>query len=102
MVLVCSLYHTALNTLTQLQLDILTGKNVLGNQKEKRNIDENFILGLCYQGRVLYDLWMFLCSLGPNCGLKTFLDHLAINTKCSAPEFQMLQLFADCVTHYVT
>lgn len=26
-VLVCSLYHTALNTLTQLQLDILTGKH---------------------------------------------------------------------------
>lgn len=25
-VLICSLYHTALNTLTQLQLDILTGK----------------------------------------------------------------------------
>lgn len=27
-VLVCSLYHTALNTLTQMQLDILTGKNI--------------------------------------------------------------------------
>lgn len=25
-VLICSLYHTALNTLTQLQLDMLTGK----------------------------------------------------------------------------
>jgi ubiquitin-protein ligase E3 B len=81
-VLVCSLYHTALNTLTQLQLDILTG--------------------LCYQNSILYNLWLFLCSLGPNCGLKTFLDHLAINTKCTAPEFQMLQLFCDCMTHYVT
>ncbi|CAG9759771.1 unnamed protein product [Ceutorhynchus assimilis] len=81
-VLICSLYHTALHTLTQLQLDILTG--------------------LCYQNTILYDLWLFLCSLGPNCGMKTFLDHLAFNTKCSAPEFQMLQLFADCMTHYVT
>ncbi|XP_030752735.1 ubiquitin-protein ligase E3B isoform X2 [Sitophilus oryzae] len=81
-VLICSLYHTALRTLTQLQLDILTG--------------------LCYQNSILYDLWLFLSSLGPNCGLKTFLDHLAFNTKCSAPEFQMLQLFADCMTHYVT
>ncbi|KAJ8948179.1 hypothetical protein NQ318_010452 [Aromia moschata] len=81
-VLICSLYHTALNTLTQLQLDILTG--------------------LCYQNTMLYDLWLFLCSLGPNCGMKAFLDHLAFNTKCSAPEFQMLQLFADCMAHYVT
>ncbi|KAL3269178.1 hypothetical protein HHI36_008263 [Cryptolaemus montrouzieri] len=81
-ILICSLYHTALNTLTQLQLDILTG--------------------LCYQNTLLHDLWLFLCSLGPNCGMKTFLDHLAINTKCSAPEFQMLQLFCDCMTHYVT
>ncbi|XP_066246822.1 ubiquitin-protein ligase E3B [Euwallacea similis] len=81
-VLICSLYYTALHTLTQLQLDILTG--------------------LCYQNTILYDLWLFLCSLGPHCGLKTFLDHLAFNTKCSAPEFQMLQLFADCMTHYIT
>ncbi|KAH1003133.1 ubiquitin-protein ligase E3B isoform X1 [Dendroctonus ponderosae] len=81
-VLICSLFHTALHTLTQMQLDILTG--------------------LCYQNTILYDLWLFLCSLGPTCGLKTFLDHLAFNTKCSAPEFQMLQLFADCMTHYVT
>ncbi|CAH1185168.1 unnamed protein product [Phyllotreta striolata] len=81
-VLICSLYHTALNTLSQLQLDILTG--------------------LCYQNSVLYDLWLFICSLGPNCGIKPFLDHLAINTKFSAPEFQMLQLFADCMSHYVT
>ncbi|XP_072380057.1 ubiquitin-protein ligase E3B [Diabrotica undecimpunctata] len=81
-VLICSLYHTALNTLTQLQLDILTG--------------------LCYQNTVLYNLWLFLCSLGPNCGIKPFLDHLAFNTKCSAPEFQLLQLFSDCMLHYVT
>ncbi|XP_022906806.2 ubiquitin-protein ligase E3B [Onthophagus taurus] len=81
-VLLCSMYHTALNTLTQLRLDILTG--------------------LCYQGEILYNLWLFLCSLGPNCGIKTFLDHLAFHTKSSTPEFQLLQLFADCMTHYIT
>ncbi|CAH1155824.1 unnamed protein product [Phaedon cochleariae] len=81
-VLICSMYHTALNTLTQLQLDILTG--------------------LCYQNSMLYDLWLFLCSLGQFCGMKPFLDLLAFNTKCSAPEFQMLQLFGDCMAHYVT
>ncbi|XP_063241461.1 ubiquitin-protein ligase E3B isoform X2 [Bacillus rossius redtenbacheri] len=80
--LLCSLYQVALGTMTQLRLDILTG--------------------LCYQDRLLYNLWQFLCSLGPNCGLRSFLDLLAVNTKCSAPEFQMLMLFCDCMTHYVT
>lgn len=58
--------------------------------------------GLCYRDSILYDLWLFLCSLGPCCGLKTFLDRLATDTKPKAAEFQMLQLFCDCTTHYVT
>ncbi|XP_066590975.1 ubiquitin-protein ligase E3B [Prorops nasuta] len=80
--LICSLYQTALHTLTQMKLDILTG--------------------LCYQDKILYHMWLFLGTLGPHCGLKAFLDHLAANTKCTAPEFQMLILFCDCMTHYVT
>ncbi|KOB78285.1 Ubiquitin-protein ligase E3B [Operophtera brumata] len=58
--LICSMYHTALQTMTQ-----------------------------------------FLYTLGPNCGLKSFLDLLAVNSKTTAPEFQMLILFADCMTHYL-
>jgi hypothetical protein len=58
--------------------------------------------GLCYQDKLLYHLWLLLNSLGPSCGLKSFLDLMAVNTKCSAPEFQMLILFCDCMTHYVT
>ncbi|XP_004930382.1 ubiquitin-protein ligase E3B [Bombyx mori] len=80
--LICSMYQTALQTMTQVKLDILTG---LSNQEN-----------------ILYSLWQFLCTLGPNCGLKSYLDLLAVNTKTSAPEFQMLVLFADCMTHYVT
>ncbi|KAF9412715.1 hypothetical protein HW555_008859 [Spodoptera exigua] len=68
--LICSMYHTALQTMTQVKLDILTG--------------------LCNQDEILYSLWQFLCTLGPNCGLKSFLDLLAVNTKTSAPEFQMI------------
>ena len=60
------------------------------------------LLGLCYQDKVLHHLWLFLCSLGPNCGLKAFLELLAVNTKCTAPEFQMLILFCNCMTNYVT
>ncbi|VVD04422.1 unnamed protein product, partial [Leptidea sinapis] len=80
--LICAMYHTALQTMTQVKLDILTG--------------------LCNQDEILYSLWRFLCTLGPSSGLKSFLDLLAVNTKSSAPEFQMLILFADCMTHYVT
>ncbi|XP_022183812.2 ubiquitin-protein ligase E3B [Nilaparvata lugens] len=80
--LMCTLYQNALHTLTQLRLDILTG--------------------LCYQDNILHQLWRFLYSLGPNCGLKTFLDLLAVNTKGSGPEFSILTLFCDCMTHYVT
>ncbi|XP_028179306.1 ubiquitin-protein ligase E3B-like [Ostrinia furnacalis] len=80
--LICSMYHTALQTMKQVRLDILTG--------------------LCNQDEILYSLWQFLCTLGPTCGLKSFLDLLAVNTKTSAPEFQMLILFTDCMTHYVT
>ncbi|XP_045445888.1 ubiquitin-protein ligase E3B [Melitaea cinxia] len=80
--LICSMYYTALQTMSQVKLDILTG--------------------LCNQDEILYSLWQFLCTLGPNSGLKSFLDLLALNTKASAPEFQMLVLFSDCMTHYVT
>ncbi|EFN88458.1 Ubiquitin-protein ligase E3B [Harpegnathos saltator] len=80
--LICSLYQTALHTLTQMKVEILTG--------------------LCYQDKILYHMWLFLGTLGPHCGLKAFLDLLAANTKCTAPEFQMLILFSDCMTHYVT
>ncbi|XP_067137441.1 ubiquitin-protein ligase E3B isoform X2 [Centruroides vittatus] len=80
--LTCCLYETALATLTQMKLDILTG--------------------LCYQDMVLPNLWKFICSLGPGNGLKAFLDHLAITTKTCSPEFQILILFCDCATHLVT
>ena len=47
-------------------------------------------------------MWKFLQSLGPNCGLKTFLDQLAVCPKASAPEFQLLTLFADCLSYLLT
>ena len=40
--------------------------------------------------------------MGPNCGLKTFLDHLHANSKGNAPEFQILILFCDCLAYVVT
>ncbi len=80
--LVCNMYQVALKTLSQLKLDILSG--------------------LCYKNILLLPLWRLIRSLGPNCGLKTFLDHLHANSKGSAPEFQILTLFCDCLTYVVT
>ncbi|GIY67610.1 ubiquitin-protein ligase E3B [Caerostris darwini] len=80
--LTCNLYETALATLTQMKLDLLTG--------------------LCYQDMVLPNLWKFISSLGPGNGLKAFLDHLAVTTKTCSPEFQILVLFCDCATHLIT
>ena len=80
--LICTLYETALNTLTQVKLDILAG--------------------LCYQDLILPNLWHFISSLGPANGMKAFLDHLNLHTKTCAPEFQILILFCDCATHLIT
>ena len=80
--LICSMYQHALKTLSQLKLEILSG--------------------LCYQNLLLLPLWRLLQSLGPNCGLKSFVDHLSANAKGTAPEFQILVLFCDCLSYVVT
>ena len=80
--LVCALYQTACRTLAQLRIDILNG--------------------LCFGDLLLKPLWLFLNSLGPTCGLKSFLELLSVNKNGSAPEFQMLILFCDTFSHLVT
>ncbi|KAK7074559.1 Ubiquitin-protein ligase E3B, partial [Halocaridina rubra] len=80
--MVCSMYHTAITTLSQLRMDILTG--------------------LCYKSDMVHHLWLVLQSLGPTCGLKSFLDLLSVSTKATAPEFHLLMLFCDATTHLVT
>lgn len=83
--LICAMYHTAIVTLTQLRLDILSG--------------------LCYNDSVLHDMWLLIASFGPNCGLKMFLE---LQVRCTAtsqtypPAILMLLLFCDCMTHYIT
>jgi ubiquitin-protein ligase E3 B len=62
-------------TLSQLRLEILTG--------------------LSFGDLVLKPLWIFMNSLGPTCGIKAFLELLNFNRAATAPEFQMLILFAD-------
>lgn len=81
--IVCEMYYSALNTLSQLKLDILSG--------------------LCYNHSLLHDLFLLLASLGPNCGLKGLLELLSVNTASTyTPPLLMLLLFCDLMTHYVT
>ncbi|XP_037514077.1 LOW QUALITY PROTEIN: ubiquitin-protein ligase E3B-like [Rhipicephalus sanguineus] len=80
--LTCALFETALASLTQLRLDILTG--------------------LCHHEWVLCQLWQLIRSVGPASGVRAFLDLLAFTTKPSGPEFRLLVLFCDCATHLVT
>lgn len=79
---ICGMYYAALNTLSQMKLDILTG--------------------ICYNDNVLYDIWLLLTSLGPNCGMKEYLELLRCETSLQKPQTAMLMLFCDCMTHYVT
>lgn len=79
---VCAMYYAAVTTLSQLKLDILSG--------------------ICYNDSVLHDLWLLIASLGPNCGLKEFLELLKLDPSGKSTQFLMLMLFCECMTHYVT
>ncbi|XP_031779888.1 ubiquitin-protein ligase E3B isoform X3 [Nasonia vitripennis] len=80
---ICSLFYTTLRTLTEMKTAILTG--------------------LCYKDRnILYKMWLFFGTLGPQNGLKTFLEHHLKNTQLNTSELKMLIFFADCMNHYIT
>ncbi|MEE6508193.1 hypothetical protein FKM82_019785 [Ascaphus truei] len=79
---VCVLYQTALTTLTQIRLQILTG--------------------LTYLDDLLPKLWAFICELGPQGGLKLFLECLSNDTDESRRLLAMLVLFCDCSRHLIT
>ncbi|OXU30160.1 hypothetical protein TSAR_012715, partial [Trichomalopsis sarcophagae] len=79
---ICSLFYTTLRTLTEMKTAILTG--------------------LCYKDRnILYKMWLFFGTLGPQYGLKTFLEHHLKNTQLNTSELKMLIFFADCMNHYI-
>ncbi|XP_030915336.1 ubiquitin-protein ligase E3B isoform X2 [Geospiza fortis] len=79
---ICVLYQTTLTTLTQIRLQILTG--------------------LTYLDDLLPKLWAFICELGPQGGLKLFLECLNNDTEESKRLLAMLMLFCDCSRHLIT
>ncbi|KAH7646304.1 Ubiquitin-protein ligase E3B [Dermatophagoides farinae] len=80
--LYCSLYVTALNTLSQMKHDILAG--------------------LSYKELILPHLWRFITMIGPSNPCRAFLDYLSLHSKSCAPEFQILIIFCECATHLIT
>ncbi|XP_069475520.1 ubiquitin-protein ligase E3B isoform X2 [Ambystoma mexicanum] len=79
---ICVLYQTALTTLTQIRLQILTG--------------------LTHLDDLLPKLWAFICELGPQGGLKLFIECLSNDTEESQRLLAMLMLFCDCSRHLIT
>ncbi|XP_061624191.1 ubiquitin-protein ligase E3B isoform X2 [Phyllopteryx taeniolatus] len=79
---ICVLYQTALSTLTQIRLQILTG--------------------LTHLDDLLPKLWAFICELGPQGGLKLFMECLNNDTEESKRLLAMLMLFCDCSRHLIT
>lgn len=100
-VAVCSMYHAALNTLSQLKLDILSGKFENSVKFISSEVNENNFEGLCYNDTLLHDLFLLLASFGPYCGLKVMLELLGNGISNSTP-LMILWLFSDLMTHYVT
>lgn len=109
---ICVLYQTALSTLTQIRLQILTGQYhtltfFLIFSKEKFGY---FLLlshlcssvGLTHLDDLLPKLWAFICELGPQGGLKLFMECLNNDTEESKQLLAMLMLFCDCSRHLFT
>ena len=79
----CGMYLTAIHTLTQLELDILGG--------------------LCCQDILLPRLWKLITDLGPQCGLKAFIELLSARPNdTSHMLFDLLKLGCDTAVHIIT
>ncbi|XP_055959426.1 ubiquitin-protein ligase E3B [Patella vulgata] len=79
----CTLYRTALQTLSQLKMDIIGG--------------------LSYNAMLLPNLWRFLCDLGPMCGMKIFQDLLSQTPNSTIHQvFSLLTLFCETASHLLT
>ncbi|OQR78479.1 ubiquitin-protein ligase E3B-like [Tropilaelaps mercedesae] len=80
----CHLYETAISSLSELRLDILTG--------------------LSFQSTdLLPRLWRLISALGGAASgkAKAFLDLLQQNVKANSLEFQILKLFCNCTSHLI-
>lgn len=61
-----------------------------------------FSAGLTHLDDLLPKLWAFICELGPQGGLKLFMECLNNDTEESKQLLAMLMLFCDCSRHLIT
>lgn len=61
-----------------------------------------FSAGLTHLDDLLPKLWAFICELGPQGGLKLFMECLNNDTDESKQLLAMLMLFCDCSRHLIT
>lgn len=61
-----------------------------------------FSAGLTHLDDLLPKLWAFICELGPQGGLKLFMECLNNDTEESKQLLAMLVLFCDCSRHLIT
>lgn len=61
-----------------------------------------FFTGLTHLDDLLPKLWAFICELGPQGGLKLFMECLNNDTEESKQLLSMLMLFCDCSRHLIT
>lgn len=59
-------------------------------------------VGLTHLDDLLPKLWAFICELGPQGGLKLFMECLNNDNEESKQLLAMLMLFCDCSRHLIT
>jgi len=111
---ICVLYQTALSTLTQIRLQILTGQQpnlpffFLFSVIQCFDPHEVYLCTFCFSAGLTHlddllpKLWAFICELGPQGGLKLFMECLNNDTEESKQLLAMLMLFCDCSRHLIT
>lgn len=62
----------------------------------------SLLVGLTHLDDLLPKLWAFICELGPQGGLKLFMECLNNDTEESKQLLAMLMLFCDCSRHLIT
>uniref|UniRef100_A0A7N6AEX6 Ubiquitin-protein ligase E3B n=1 Tax=Anabas testudineus TaxID=64144 RepID=A0A7N6AEX6_ANATE len=72
------------------------------NLPVKSDIFGNILESLTHLDDLLPKLWAFICELGPQGGLKLFMECLNNDTDESKQLLSMLMLFCDCSRHLIT
>lgn len=99
-----SVLESYISTMIQYYTNIQYFGNILGGLSWSISlyILGCFPTGLTHLDDLLPKLWAFICELGPQGGLKLFMECLNNDTDESKQLLSMLMLFCDCSRHLIT